>query len=142
LLFYFIIFILLVSYFYLHCYLLSFIPSASPLPFTFPWFFLLTLLTPNRHRPSLLKYHNRHLRLGEPMLAPSLSMANLQGALGTPSTPLASQGWQLTKLASSNKEENLELEKEIERLEHVLGDQVGGWEQRLAEVTKELKGVA
>lgn len=99
----------------------------------------ITLITIS-HRPSLLKYHNRHLRLGEPMLAPSLSMANLRSDLGAPSTPLAAQGWQLTQLASSNKEDNLELEKEIERLEHLLGDEVGAWEKRLAEVTQELKG--
>jgi hypothetical protein len=67
-------------------------------------------------------------------------MANLQGAPGTPRTPLASQGWQLTQLASSNPEDDLELDKEIERLEQVLGDEVNSWEKRLAEVTQQLKG--
>lgn len=66
-------------------------------------------------------------------------MANLHA---DPGTPLAAQGWQLTQLASSNKEDNLELDKEIERLEHVLGAEVGSWEKRLGEVTKELKGEA
>lgn len=94
------------------------------------------------HRPSLLKYHNRHLRLGEPTLHPSLSTANLQSALGTPSTPLASQGWQLTTLASGTHEEKLELDKEIERLERMLGNDVGEWEKRLEEVNRELRGEA
>lgn len=74
------------------------------------------------------------------MLAPSLSSANLHGSLGTPTTPLAAQGWQLTKLASSTAEDKLELDNEIERLERVLGDEVGRWERRLAEVNKELRG--
>jgi ATP-binding cassette subfamily D (ALD) long-chain fatty acid import protein len=91
-------------------------------------------------RASLLKYHNRHLRLGEPTLAPSLSHINLRDAIGSPSTPLASQGWQLTKLASSTAEEKLEVDKEIERLERVLNVEVDQWEQRLKQVNKELRG--
>jgi ATP-binding cassette subfamily D (ALD) long-chain fatty acid import protein len=91
-------------------------------------------------RASLLKYNNRHLRLGEPTLAPSLSHINLRDAIGSPSTPLASQGWQLTKLASSTAEEKLEVDKEIERLERVLNVEVDQWEQRLKQVNKELRG--
>ncbi|TXT08221.1 uncharacterized protein COLE_05145 [Cutaneotrichosporon oleaginosum] len=99
----------------------------------------ITLITIST-RASLLKYHNRHLRLGEPTLAPSLSSVNLRDAIGTPSTPLASQGWQLTKLASSTAEEKLEVDKEIERLERVLNVEVDLWEQRLKQVNKELRG--
>ncbi|KAL1407066.1 ATP-binding cassette long-chain fatty acid transporter pxa1 [Vanrija albida] len=99
----------------------------------------ITLITIS-HRPSLLKYHNRHLRLGEPTLAPSLSTANLHANIGTPSTPLAAQGWQLTQMSSHTNEEKLELDKEIERLEQVLDGEVEQWERRLAEVNKELQG--
>lgn len=98
----------------------------------------ITLITIS-HRPSLLKYHNRHLRLGEPTLHPSMSMANLHSDASI-STPLASQGWQLTKLESSTDQEKLEVDKEIERLEGVLGTDVGNWERRLEEVNKELSG--
>lgn len=77
------------------------------------------------------------------MLAPSLSTVNLQAQLGgPPATPLAAHGWQLTKLASGTAEEKLELDKEIERLERILGDEVGHWEKRLAEVNRELRGEA
>lgn len=87
----------------------------------------------------MLKYHNRHLRLGEPTLHPSLSMANLHSDASV-STPLASQGWQLTKLESSTAQEQLEVDKEIERLETVLGSDVDEWERRLEEVNRELRG--
>ncbi len=88
------------------------------------------------HRPSLLKYHNRHLRLGDPTSAVSTSPITPR----TPGTPLAAQGWQLTALASTSDEEKLELEMEIERLEAVLDNHVGHWESRLAQINKELSG--
>lgn len=74
------------------------------------------------------------------MLAPSLSTANLQDRLGTPSTPLAAHGWQLTKLASGTDEEKLELDKEIQRLERVLNVEVDEWQRRLDDVNAELRG--
>ncbi|BEI87672.1 uncharacterized protein CcaverHIS019_0103900 [Cutaneotrichosporon cavernicola] len=99
----------------------------------------ITLITIST-RASLLKYHNRHLRLGEPTLAPCLSSVNLRDAVGSPSNALASQGWQLTKLASSTAEEKLGVDKEIESLERVLNVEVDQWEQRLQQVNKELRG--
>lgn len=86
------------------------------------------------HRPSLLKYHNRHLRLGD---APSASAAPSTPGT-TPSTPLAAHGWQLTTLTSSTAEEQLELSAEIARLEHVLESDVGAWTDRLAIVKRQL----
>jgi ATP-binding cassette subfamily D (ALD) long-chain fatty acid import protein len=102
-----------------------------------------------RHRPSLLKYHNRHLRLGESPAAPptsplasksttALSSLALTALSKQPGTPTAAQGWQLTTLASTTAEEKLELEMEITRLEEVLGKEVGEWERRLKEVNHEL----
>jgi len=65
-------------------------------------------------------------------------------ALIAPSTPgparLAAQGWQLTTLATGTQEEKVELELEIERLEAVLGSEVGEWEERLRVVNRELSG--
>lgn len=66
-------------------------------------------------------------------------MANLHSDASV-STPLASQGWQLTKLESSTAQEQLEVDKEIERLETVLGSDVDEWERRLEEVNRELRG--
>lgn len=110
----------------------------------------------SRHRPSLLKYHNRHLRLGDPSLSrvpSSLSRAQSMYSLAAfqapphfdaphhklPTTPLASQGWQLTTLSSSSAEEKLELDKEIEALEMTLNEEVEKWGNRLQEINKELK---
>ncbi|WVQ86068.1 hypothetical protein IAT38_008236 [Cryptococcus sp. DSM 104549] len=120
----------------------------------------ITLVTIS-HRPSLLKYHNRHLRLGDPSpshtfpsqpasrapSAPSTPGPNTLSLSSTPATPapttpLAAQGWQLTTLASSSAEENLELDLEIERIEHALREEVGVWEGRLGEIVRELKGEA
>ncbi|ADV19885.1 ATP-binding cassette (ABC) transporter, putative [Cryptococcus gattii WM276] len=115
----------------------------------------ITLVTIS-HRPSLLKYHNRHLRLGDPSLSrvpSSLSRAQSMYSLAAfqapvqsdaphhklPTTPLASQGWQLTTLSSSSAEEKLELDKEIEALEMTLNEEVEKWEKRLQEINKELK---
>lgn len=55
---------------------------------------------------------------------------------------MASQGWQLTTLSSGTHEEKLELDKEIERLERMLGNDVGEWEKRLEDVNRELRGEA
>ena len=55
---------------------------------------------------------------------------------------LASQGWQLTTLASTTKEENLEVDMEIEHLEQILDSEVGHWETRLKEINEELSGKA
>lgn len=43
-------------------------------------------------------------------------------------------------MASSTAAEELELNKEIERLEKVLDVEVGQWEKRLEQVNKELRG--
>lgn len=106
------------------------------------------------HRPSLLKYHNRHLRLGESATAPPSSplastgsrihsaisfTALQQQALAAPP---ASQGWQLTTLASTSAEEKLEVDIEIEKLEQLLGTDVAQWESRLHDINKELSGKA
>jgi ATP-binding cassette subfamily D (ALD) long-chain fatty acid import protein len=40
----------------------------------------------------------------------------------------------------ATKEEVLELDGELERLERVLGSEVGEWERRLGEINEELKG--
>ncbi|WWD22488.1 hypothetical protein CI109_106981 [Kwoniella shandongensis] len=105
----------------------------------------ITLVTIS-HRPSLLKYHNRHLRLGDtPSAAPGSPLAthsSTVGPIATPSTPLASQGWQLTALTSTTAEEKLELDLEIERIEKSLRDDVESWEKRLGEVNTELSGRA
>lgn len=65
-------------------------------------------------------------------------MTDLSGA----QTPLATaaQGWQLTTLASTTAEEKMEVDLEIERLEGILGNEVGGWQKRLDEVNAELSG--
>jgi ATP-binding cassette subfamily D (ALD) long-chain fatty acid import protein len=57
-----------------------------------------------------------------------------------PTTPTIAQGWQLTTLASTTAEEKLEVDMEIERLEGVLGKEVGEWEARLGEINRELAG--
>lgn len=49
---------------------------------------------------------------------------------------------QLTALTSTSDEEKLEVEKEIERLEGVLGRDVAMWGTRSAEINKELRGTA
>ncbi|WVQ93592.1 hypothetical protein IAU59_000667 [Kwoniella sp. CBS 9459] len=105
----------------------------------------ITLVTIS-HRPSLLKYHNRHLRLGDPTApVPSRPQSRVQSRLdlndpSIPSTPLASHGWQLTKLTSTSDEEKLELAHEIERIERQLREDVKVWEERLGEINRELKG--
>jgi len=86
-----------------------------------------------RHRPSLLKYHNRHLRLGDAAPVPAETIPRVQSRL-------ALQGWQLTTLASTTHEEQLETDMEIERLEQVLGSDVGEWEARLGAINRELSG--
>jgi ATP-binding cassette subfamily D (ALD) long-chain fatty acid import protein len=58
------------------------------------------------------------------------------------SAPPASQGWQLTTLASTSAEEKLEVDFEIERLEQLLGTDVAQWESRLQDINKELSGKA
>ncbi|WRT63771.1 uncharacterized protein IL334_000696 [Kwoniella shivajii] len=112
----------------------------------------ITLVTIS-HRPSLLKYHNRHLRLGDPTTTsqtplnrtPAASTTNLTGLTNlqpipqTPSTPLAAHGWQLTTLNSTSAEEKKELDHEIEEIERQLGE-VEGWEKRLDIIGKKLKG--
>ncbi|KAK4685379.1 hypothetical protein P7C73_g4775, partial [Tremellales sp. Uapishka_1] len=103
----------------------------------------ITLVTIS-HRPSLLKYHNRHLRLGDALVvAPTSTLvptSPLVPTTATPSTPLAAQGWQLTTLASTTAEENLELDMEIQTLEAVLKTDVGAWEERLGTINRELSG--
>ncbi|WVO17395.1 hypothetical protein L204_105087 [Cryptococcus depauperatus] len=112
----------------------------------------ITLVTIS-HRPNLLKYHVRHLRLGDPTapMLPSrqqsmLSLNPTAAAISRPSTPrlpttpLAAQGWQLTTLSSGTHEEQLELDKEIERLEQTLEQEVGVWEKRLDDINRELQG--
>ena len=104
----------------------------------------------NSHRPSLLKYHNRHLRLGDSSTAPPTSplaatsrmpsMTDLNSRLNGLSTPTVAQGWQLTTLASSTAEEKMEIDLEIERLERILGTDVHVWQKRLNDVNEELKG--
>ncbi|WWC66769.1 uncharacterized protein I206_100674 [Kwoniella pini CBS 10737] len=111
----------------------------------------ITLVTIS-HRPSLLKYHNRHLRLGDPTShtypatpsrTPVGSTINLAGLSGltpqTPSTPLAAHGWQLTTLHSTSAEEKLELDHEIQEIEKQLNE-VKGWESRLEVIGRELRG--
>jgi ATP-binding cassette subfamily D (ALD) long-chain fatty acid import protein len=87
------------------------------------------------HRPSLLKYHNRHLRLGDaaPVATPVETLPRVQSRL-------ALHGWQLTTLASTSHEEQLETDMEIQRLERIIGTNVGEWESRLREVNRELSG--
>ncbi|WVQ70701.1 hypothetical protein IAR50_000223 [Cryptococcus sp. DSM 104548] len=125
----------------------------------------ITLVTIS-HRPGLLKYHNRHLRLGDPAVSqpsrppsrapsrhqssrhlpiapstlhlPSLTSPSPYAEL--PKTPLVEKGWQMTVMSSGTEEEKLELDKEIEMLESVLGREVGEWEKRLGEIDKELRG--
>ncbi|OCF40747.1 ATP-binding cassette, subfamily D (ALD), peroxisomal long-chain fatty acid import protein [Kwoniella heveanensis CBS 569] len=108
----------------------------------------ITLVTIS-HRPSLLKYHNRHLRLGDPTNVSVLSrpQSRIQSRIdlndptsSTPSTPLAAHGWQLTKLNSTSDEEKLELDHEIERIEKQLSEDVKIWEERLADINRELRG--
>lgn len=48
------------------------------------------------------------------------------------------QGWQLTTIGSASAEERLELDKEIEQLERILGNEVEQWEARLAAVNRDL----
>ncbi|OXH58798.1 ATP-binding cassette, subfamily D (ALD), peroxisomal long-chain fatty acid import protein [Cryptococcus neoformans] len=114
----------------------------------------ITLVTIS-HRPSLLKYHNRHLRLGDPSQPVPSAPSRAQSTYSLtafqapsqldaphqklPTTPLASRGWQLTTLSSSSAEEKLELDKEIEALEMTLNEEVDKWEKRLREINKELK---
>nr|XP_018266763.1 ATP-binding cassette, subfamily D (ALD), peroxisomal long-chain fatty acid import protein [Kwoniella dejecticola CBS 10117]OBR88921.1 ATP-binding cassette, subfamily D (ALD), peroxisomal long-chain fatty acid import protein [Kwoniella dejecticola CBS 10117] len=110
----------------------------------------ITLVTIS-HRPSLLKYHNRHLRLGDPTShtypptpsrTPVGSTTNLSGLTPqTPSTPLAAHGWQLTTLHSTSAEEKLELNHEIEEIERQLNE-VKQWEARLEVIGRELRGEA
>ncbi|KAK8845533.1 hypothetical protein IAR55_006248 [Kwoniella newhampshirensis] len=98
----------------------------------------ITLVTIS-HRPSLLKYHKRHLRLGDtPSAAPNSPLTSHLPP--NPSTPLASQGWQLTTLTSSTAEEKLELDLEIERIEKALQHDVETWERRLSDINRELSG--
>jgi ATP-binding cassette subfamily D (ALD) long-chain fatty acid import protein len=98
-----------------------------------------------RHRPSLLKYHKRHLRLGESLTAPSgsplasTSQLNLKAlAMTTVTAPAAQRGWQLTVLDTKSEEGFMELDQEIAALEMVLGSEVGEWEARLHAVKSEL----
>lgn len=98
-----------------------------------------------RHRPSLLKYHKRHLRLGESLTAPpgsplaSMSQLNLKAlAMSAPAPPSEQRGWQLTVLDTKSDAGFMELDQEIAALESVLGTEVGEWEARLHEVNAEL----
>jgi hypothetical protein len=110
-----------------------------------------------------LKYHNRHLRLGESTstsLNPSKSNSNLNLnlkssksllALRDPTTPLVSRGWAMTRLRDREVDEKekgnmeieteteIEIEIEIERLEVALGE-VAEWERRVREIKDELGG--
>jgi len=111
----------------------------------------ITLVTIS-HRPSLLKYHNRHLRLGDSAGAPpgsplatvtpdsagSKSYTSIRRV--SSSAHLAVKGWQMTTLASEDEDEKLELDMEIERLESILGTQVDEWENRLKDINAELSG--
>lgn len=93
-----------------------------------------------RHRPSLLKYHNRHLRLGDSAAAPPgspLASTTALSALAIAPTT-RSQGWQLTELALASDAEKLELDKEIEQLERILGNEVAQWGERLTAVNRDL----
>ena len=126
---------------------------VSPLsPFRTSWILIQTLLI-DRHRPSLLKYHNRHLRLGESQTAApgsplaSTSSLNLKvmglGMSSISKKPTISdqpQGYQLTILDAGTEEEKLELDSEIERLEAVLEREVEEWEVRLKNINEELRG--
>jgi len=85
------------------------------------------------HRPSLLKYHNRYLRLGD-------AAPRQDGTLPRVQSRLALHGWQLTTLSATTHEEQLETDMEIERLERVIGNDVGEWETRLGEINRELSG--
>ena len=102
----------------------------------------ITLITIS-HRPSLLKYHTRHLRLGE-MTAPKSPLvrnSSLTALHRTQSTlHLASHGWQMTTLASASAQENMELDLEIEILTRMLKEDVVHWETRLKDVQAQLSG--
>lgn len=68
-------------------------------------------------------------------------MSSALSALDSEQQLPQSQGWQLTVLDDkATKEEVLELDGELERLERVLGTEVGEWERRLGEINEELKG--
>lgn len=70
-----------------------------------------------------------------------LGMSSALSALDSEQQLPQSQGWQLTVLDDkATKEEVLELDGELERLERVLGTEVGEWERRLGEINEELKG--
>ncbi|ORX34748.1 ABC transporter transmembrane region 2-domain-containing protein [Kockovaella imperatae] len=102
----------------------------------------ITLITIS-HRPSLLKYHTRHLRLGEMTAAKSslVRTSSLESIKRTQSTlHLASHGWQMTTVASASAQENMELDLEIEVLSKVLDDDVAQWEARLKQVQEQLSG--
>ena len=119
----------------------------------------ITLITIS-HRPSLLKYHNRHLRLGEasqpaPTVTPAVpespaeapedmvaSAASTESFTPLPrnKSQLALQGWQLTTMSSTTDEEQLEIDKEIEQLERVLNHEVEQWDKRLKLINAELSG--
>lgn len=95
----------------------------------------------NSHRPSLLKYHNRHLRLGDSATAPPgspLASTTALPALLNKEQPTRAQGWQLTELGKASAAEQMELDKEIEQLERILDNEVVQWESRLAVVNRDL----
>ncbi|EIW67911.1 hypothetical protein TREMEDRAFT_32733 [Tremella mesenterica DSM 1558] len=104
----------------------------------------ITLVTIS-HRPSLLKYHTRHLRIGESPSAPpdsplASSKSQIFNDLPIPTSPQMAMGWRLTNLASGTEAENLELETELEKIVNVLENDVGRWESRLKEINFELSG--
>ena len=96
----------------------------------------ITLITIS-HRPSLLKYHTRHLRLGEMASTTALALPRTASSLR-----LAMHGWQMTKVANPSVEEQLELDMEIEHLDKILNQDVNAWQKRLKEVNSALKGEA
>lgn len=88
-----------------------------------------------RHRPSLLRYHKRHLRLGESQTAPPGSP--LASTINLKALNTRAPGWQLTELESTTDQEQLELDTEIDKLEGLLAG-VGAWEDRLRSVNAQL----
>ena len=103
----------------------------------------ITLITIS-HRPSLLKYHTRHLRLGEVAAAESalIRTPSLTALHRTQSTiHLQSHKWQMTQVNNASAQEKMELDLEFEVLSKMLKDDVSQWEVRLKEVQAQLTGI-
>lgn len=76
------------------------------------------------------------------MTSPSIRTNSSFTSIPRVPSRLALQGWQLTTLAKTTHEEQLEIDLEIEQLEQILDKDVGEWEQRLSEINHELSGKA